>query len=78
MEFEETATNSTSTENPRTNDTAELVTELDEKNVAYRLRRHCCVVFAVILFVVVVVVSTGVLYYIFGRGKSAWAMHHAG
>lgn len=77
MEFEETATNSTNTENPPTNDTSELVSELDEKSVAYRLRRHCCVVFAVIIFVVVVVL-TGVLYYIFGRGKSALAMHHSG
>ena len=78
MEFEETATNSTNTENPPTNDTTELVTEVDEKNVAYRRRRHCCVVFAVIIFLVVAVVSTVVLYYVLGRGKSALAIHHAG
>lgn len=74
----ETATNSTNTENPPTNDVAQLIIGVDEKSLAYRLPRRCCVVFAVIIVVVVVVVSTVVLYYIFGRGKSAWAMHHAG
>ena len=77
MEFE-TATNSTNTENPSTNDVAQLIIGVDEKSLAYRRRRRCCVVFAVIIVMVVVVVSTVVLYHIFGRGKSAWAMHHAG
>lgn len=81
MELEETATNSTNTENPPTNDSAELVTEVDEKNVAYRLRKHCCgggKVLAITTFVVVVVVVAVVLYSIYRRGKSAWATHHAG
>lgn len=63
----ETATNSTNTENPSTNDVAQLIIGVDEKSLAYRRRRRCCVVFAVIIVMVVVVVSTVVLYYIFGR-----------
>lgn len=73
MEFEEMATNSTTTETPPTNDTAELVTEVDEKNVACWLRRLCCggvkILAISIVFAVLVVVLIAVLQYIIERGK---------
>ena len=79
MEFEERSTNSTNTENPPTNDTVELVTEVDEKNVAYRLRRLCCgvkrVLAIIFILVLVVVVVSVVLYSIFGIGKSSGALN---